>query len=277
MVVQVHSSSKLSASALVKAIQADKKIPGNYKTSFSAKGGKILVAFNQVKLPPHTQIKNWYRYVDRAANVQKEAKKHNVWYITTGKVVGSKSGGFLPSKSRFKAVTEPTSVSADLPLRQLILLKPLPSAAAPAKKSQPQTAKAKPGATKIDMTKSGRKPKSGQKLPTIIKKGSLGAIKIIIPSQMAMTDALGICLVHHTWPDSMQSPVGHIGKGGLLVVANRVDSSTFRDKKNAATLGALVTKELGSTIIHEMIHAGIYAHGTKLWLGHPAKIFGPFL
>lgn len=288
MAVVVHPLSKMNAKQFVAAIHNTPTVPSHYRPGFFSKGTSILVDPTKVRfMKAHSkvvQVADWFKYLDRAADAKDT--KYNKWFITTGALVGAK-GGFLPGKIHFKGQSEPTAIKADLPARILVWTKkPNTAAGMPSQGSKtPGTGPGSGGGTsqsptKIDFTKEKGKtgsPAPGSKMPEIIKKPSIGAGDIYAPSQAATTDALGICIVHRKWPDSDQSPIGHIGKGGVLVVANRVDASTFKSKRAAKLMSGLVAQHLGETIVHEMIHAGIYASGTKMWIGHPKKKFGPFL
>jgi len=271
----IHRLSKLSASGFLNHIKNTKKVPADYKRGFSHKGKAIIAsAAVSLSLPrgakPGSTVKlaRWYELICFASMKPDKTNPNNDWYITTGVVVGEKR--FLHGK-KHGGLGEKIALTADLGPGQLIKLqKQTPQK--PSVKSSAKPPSAQP--RNLGMIK----PKSGavSKLPKTIKK-SLGKVSPLITSTFAGQDALGLCLPNNKWQGVAQAGAGHSGNGGLLIVANRVDKTSFKSKREAALNQRIVASNIGETLIHEMIHAGRYASGMQNWVGHTKKDFGPFL
>ena len=271
----IHSYSKLSASAIVNHIKKTKKVPADYKKGFSVKG-KTILATSSISLPlPKgakrgltVKLARWYELICFASMKPDKTNPNNDWYITTGVVVGEKRH----IGKRYGSISESTSITIDISPGQLIKLqKSTPQKPAPRKTVKPKSVQ------HIKIDKPGKiSPRTTPKLPAKIQK-SLAKVSPLISRTFAGQDALGLCLPNNKWPEVTQAGAGYKGNGGLLIVANRVDFSTFKSRRAAALSKTVVEKNIGETLIHEMIHAGRYASGMNNWIGHSSKDFGPFL
>lgn len=256
--------SKLKANDFIKHIKAS-RLPGHFKTGFSARGNTIVVTTKNIIDPKRRktfQLPYWYQLIELAG-----ASSHNSWEITTGEIWGAKRPVIGLSQNR--RIGESTSIRADIKKQSLVLLRSKTATKTGPKKPLPKSSLPK----RIVFTKS-RAQNRPRVYPKIIKKQSIGAGTVYVVNNVA-TDALGLCVPSAKW-HGQRAPVGYVGgKGGLLIVANRVDPQTFKSRSDASLSKRLVAN-VTESLLHEMIHAGLYEHSPDKWIGHPSKAFHPF-